>query len=526
MTVSASVGSSHSPTRKPLKMTSLSRLVLPNPARMFRRGGTSAEEEASLQNHRKSDTEFFASLESSDHNDLGFFRRSEVEAGDVIGRGTFTNVRTVTAIWLSHDKDEEEEDNNDSSSKSNKESTRKRRQEVAASVIKGNTKQPGQRQYVIKQLTTSTLKDSDKKTLAKAARELVNDAKFLTRLAQHENIVQLRGLTLDAFGRNYLPCAFDDFFLLLDRLTDDNLSDRIRSWRHKSDDDGDEEPNEDLIPRKANYAFQIAKAIRHCHQQGVLYRNLQPQNIGFDRQDPHQVKLLDFGLAREFPPPAPAGRSNNHAILYGEDAAHRLTMAGTRRYLAGEVLATGGEYTWKSDVYSWAVVYFEMCTERKPYSGLSAADHQTLIAERGERPDLENYYLPDSLDEVFTMSWHPLLSSRWSMDQVCCKMQTFLMELDVAYYEQKADDFLFDVAIEGFDDDEIEDLEYDEDYTAFNLVGGDRSLQGSSALLFPFVDDDDASGLKQESYKSTDDSAINRSGGVRVSARKVISTAA
>jgi len=134
--------------------------------------------------------------------------------------------------------------------------------------------------------------------------------------------------------------------------------------------------------------------------------------------------------------------------------------------------------------------------------------------------------LPDSLDEVFTMSWHPLLSSRWSMDQVCCKMQTFLMELDVAYYEQNADDFLFDVAIEGFDDDEIEDLEYDEDYTVFNLVGGDRSLQGSSALLFPFVDDDDASGLKQESYKSTDDSAINRSGGARVSPRKVISTAA
>lgn len=200
--------------------------------------------------------------------------------------------------------------------------------------------------YAIKQLTSETLQSTDPKTVARAARELVNDAKYLSRLSHHANIVSLRGITNDAFGHNYLAHQFQDFFLLTDRVRPQTLHDKIyNEWRGEMIAAIDE-PDEDLIPIKANYAFQIAKALRYCHEQGVLYRDLKPTNIGFSWDDPHCIQLLEFGLARDIPKTYSSGSSSSST----EEAPYRMTLAGTRRYLAGEVL-TSGEYTWKSDVY-------------------------------------------------------------------------------------------------------------------------------------------------------------------------------
>ncbi|CAB9530732.1 activated protein kinase kinase kinase 7 [Seminavis robusta] len=365
---------------------------------------------------RQGDTEFFASLEETDHN-LACLKRSEVEVGLLLGKGTFTEVHAITGIVL------------DQSALvgSNNKHQKKKREELRSTV--NNNKKRQQQEYALKHLSRETLQATCPKTLARAARELVNDAKYLSRLSQHSNIATLRGITLDAFGHNYLAHQFDDFFLILDRLSPVTLADRIyREWRVAPN--RGTEPDEDLIPMKANYAFQIAKALRYCHENGVLYRDLKPANCAFALHDPHCIQLYDFGLARDFV----------------AQQSYRLTLAGTRRYLAGEVLTTGA-YTWKSDTYSWAMTYYEMCTERKPYHGVTAAEHQLYVCEQGERPTVDDYYFPEALDDILANSWHPNVHQRWSMDQVCRQMQTFLMQLDVSYYEQKEGDFLFDLEL-------------------------------------------------------------------------------
>ena len=91
------------------------------------------------------------------------------------------------------------------------------------------------------------------------------------------------------------------------------------------------------------------------------------------------------------------------------------------------------------------MVYYEMCSERKPYHGLSASEHQVYVCENGDRPTLDDYYLPEALDIILTQAWHPCLQKRWSMNQICNAMLGFLMQLDIAYYQQQEGDFLFDI---------------------------------------------------------------------------------
>jgi serine/threonine protein kinase len=433
MTSSISVNpssSNHGPRWQPLR-------------KMFQRGATSvgADIISTHMDDRVGDMEFFASLEDDGNASLALLKRTEIQAGRLWGKGTFSETHVVTMIAL-----------DPTTSTTTSAAGQKKRQELAAialllktrSVGSSNKKQQVPR-YSIKQLTSQTLHQSDPKTLTRAARELVNDAKYLARLSHHPNIVTLRGLTLDAFGNNYLAHQFNDFFLLLDRVSEKTLADRIyRDWLTAPNRGCD--PDEDLIPIKANYAFQIAKALRFCHDNKVLYRDLKPTNVGFNMHDRHQVLLLDFGIARDMD-------------CTQEEMPYRMTLAGTRRYLAGEVLTTGA-YTWKSDVYSWSMVYYEMCTEKKPYSKISGADHQYYVCERGERPTVDDYYFPEALDKILQMTWHKDLNKRWSMEQVCHQMQDLLMGFDGAFYERQEGDFLFDIELPA--QEPVETLELEE----------------------------------------------------------------
>lgn len=399
-----------------------------------------------VQTNRE-DIEFFASLESS-NQDLAFLSRDQVETSPLPlskqeggGDGNFHQVFAVTGF------------SSDFKAKLDK-----------------------QRRYELK-----TLKRPEdfrsKKEMVKAIRELINDAKYLKLLnsknknSGHPNILKLHGITLDAYGHCLLAGDFRDFFLLTDRVQE-TLAQRIHQWRFATGRGND--PDEDMIPMKGNYAYQLAKALKHCHDHGVLFRGLQPTRIAFSSspEEQHVLQLIDFGLARDFPPLPPRSVSTASTCTASEsdsdapspsdtddNKSYKMTLAGTRRYIAGEVLATG-HYTWKSDVYSWAMCWYEMLTERKPYIGLSAAEHQTYVCERGDRPNLADYYFPEEVDDILVAAWDPDVSKRLTMEQVCDKMQSFLMNLDIHYYEQKEGEFLFDVEVMEDDVSEIGEDEW------------------------------------------------------------------
>ncbi|CAB9525134.1 activated protein kinase kinase kinase 7 [Seminavis robusta] len=300
--------------------------------------------------------------------------------------------------------------------------------------------------YSVKRLSDKKEASRDKQTKVRALKLLVREATILTKLGDHPNIVSLRGLC-----STLLP-VHSDFFLLTNRLHSETLEDRIHQWqqqgairkdnstafytaiygedRQEDKDDDTEIPNDEGIPMKANYAFQIAKAIQACHKMKIVLRDLSPANIGFRHDDPHCVQLFDLGHAQD----TESTRTDLKEPLWGK-----------RRYMAGEIWTTG-QYSEKADVYSWSMILWELCMERKPYQGMSPLEHQKYACEAGERPPLACYYLPEELDSIILQSWEHDPSRRWSIDKVCKKMQHLLMQLDTyVFFEQSDEDFLFDL---------------------------------------------------------------------------------
>jgi serine/threonine-protein kinase len=114
-----------------------------------------------------------------------------------------------------------------------------------------------------------------------------------------------------------------------------------------------------------NKAVQIARqlcaGLAAAHEQGILHRDLKPANIMIDGRG--RAKITDFGLA---------GLAES---IEGDDV-----RAGTPLYMAPEQL-TGKEVTVSSDLYSLGLVFYELFTGKRAFTGATAAEIQRLQLE-------------------------------------------------------------------------------------------------------------------------------------------------
>jgi len=105
------------------------------------------------------------------------------------------------------------------------------------------------------------------------------------------------------------------------------------------------------------YVEQIAAALRVVHGAGLLHRDLKPPNVMLRESD--EIALIDFGLARTL------------------DGSSQITRTGVLRgspYYMSPEQAMGEELDARSDLYSLGVMYHEMLTGRKPFTGGSAME--------------------------------------------------------------------------------------------------------------------------------------------------------
>src|SRR5919109_2779412 len=105
--------------------------------------------------------------------------------------------------------------------------------------------------------------------------------------------------------------------------------------------------------RAIDITLDILKAARFAHRRGVIHRDLKPHNVIVDDSD--NAKVTDFGIAR-------AGAS---------DMTETGSIMGTAQYLSPEQ-AQGHAVTPASDLYSVAVVLYELLTGRGPVGSGSA----------------------------------------------------------------------------------------------------------------------------------------------------------
>jgi serine/threonine-protein kinase len=114
----------------------------------------------------------------------------------------------------------------------------------------------------------------------------------------------------------------------------------------------------------ASLGYEAASGLAYAHRRGIVHRDIKPGNLLFD--DEGHLRIADFGVAR--------------AIAEAALTEPIGAMFGTARYSSPEQ-ASGSSLDDRSDVYSLALVLYEACTGRVPFSADTVA--ATLMARVG-----------------------------------------------------------------------------------------------------------------------------------------------
>ncbi len=171
-------------------------------------------------------------------------------------------------------------------------------------------------------------------------------------------------------------------FIVMEKLEGEPLKQRLRNH-----------PIE--LEQLLEVAVQIADALIASHQKGIIHRDIKPGNIFLTSNG--QAKILDFGLAKSMRDPTITTDS-------GMPAEESLTGAGllpgTAVYMSPEQ-ARDEELDPRSDIFSFAVVLYEMATGRKPFSGTNIVNVlDAVMNKKPPSPLTLNPALPVELENI------------------------------------------------------------------------------------------------------------------------------
>lgn len=140
----------------------------------------------------------------------------------------------------------------------------------------------------------------------------------------------------------------------------------------------DGRPLRELIPAGGlsaesvvRYGSQVADALAHAHERGVIHRDLKPGNVMVTPDG--RAKVLDFGLAQQLRTDELEAATRSRVSL--EDAGF---MAGTLAYMAPEQLR-GDPANQCSDIWALGIVLYEMAAGALPFQGRTGFELSSAI---------------------------------------------------------------------------------------------------------------------------------------------------
>lgn len=192
--------------------------------------------------------------------------------------------------------------------------------------------------------------------------QFTNDEEFVTRFRReaqaaarlsHHNIVNIYDVGRDD----------DIYYIVMEYISGETLKDRIQK--------------EKLLPVESavRIALEIAEALEHAHQSGLIHCDIKPHNILTTRSG--RIKVTDFGIARAV---TSATMTQTGAII------------GSVHYFSPEQ-AKGSAVGAKSDIYSLGVVLYEMLTGIVPFQGETPIS--IALKHLQEEPKPPREYNPD-----------------------------------------------------------------------------------------------------------------------------------
>src|SRR2546428_5300175 len=192
------------------------------------------------------------------------------------------------------------------------------------------------RTVALKMLANASADTSARKRLLREARVAAS--------VNHPNICQLYDIG-ETDGQ---------LFLVMELLEGESLADRLKRGSLP-------------LSEVMRIGLGILTALESLHRGGMIHRDLKPSNVFLTA---YGVKLLDFGLAREAQPSLITTSAPTAA-----GGGHQLTapgvVVGTPRYMAPEQLTQAFDDA-RTDLFSTAVILFEMTTGKPPFDGKTA----------------------------------------------------------------------------------------------------------------------------------------------------------
>ncbi len=191
---------------------------------------------------------------------------------------------------------------------------------------------------------------------------LVGDAKSLERFSRearaasqlnHPNICTIHGIE----DNNGHP------FIVMEKLEGESLKQCIGGCAMETD-------------KVLDISIQVADALAASHAKGIVHRDIKPANIFLTPSG--QVKVLDFGLAKHL-----HNVGDSDAVMAEDSLTAVGIIPGTAVYMSPEQ-ARSEDVDFRTDLFSFGVVMYEMCTGKKPFSGKNSL--MTLDAVLHDKP--------------------------------------------------------------------------------------------------------------------------------------------
>ncbi|KAK8893048.1 hypothetical protein M9Y10_030307 [Tritrichomonas musculus] len=228
--------------------------------------------------------------------------------------------------------------------------------------------------------------------------EMTRTAREFNKISQlnHQTILKFVGFSPTSFKKEPKPVVITELYpsiSLGDILQMDKNDLKIREWDST---------------KKLMILYGIASAMKYLHSHDIVHRNLKPSNIIVD--DSLLPKLSDFGIC-------------THLLMMNSMTFQTASkIRGSSIYSAPEVVISG-ECTKESDVYSFAMIAYEMLNKEKPIVNVGKnSGFVSNALEKIKRPEFK-VSIPECYKNLIESGWSEDPNERQSFEDIVYELE-------------------------------------------------------------------------------------------------------